>query len=813
MEFPQWLLTQVSNVSLFSADAVIKLNAEGATVPFIARYRKEQTGNLDEVQIRAVIDAKENWDELIKRQTFIIEEITKQNKMTDELRNKILDTFESDRLEDLYLPYKIKRKTKATLAKEAGLEPLAQWLWDMSHGLLPLGSSMVLHEEAKKYLKPDSKITHPEEALQGASDILVERLSENAELRQFVRAYTFENAYLRSKKGPKALTPSKFEPYFEYCEKVSQLLISQNSHRYLALRRGWTEEELVIAFGGPQKTGEKNAEYDDETFESVMLAAFENACACNKASPAATLLKKASRIALKAHVLPSIEAELHKALKKVADDAAIAVFANNVKKLLLAAPFGAKAVMGIDPGIRTGCKVVVVNESGNLVFDAVIFPNTAAGAEQAKVLLDVLCKEQKIQAVAIGNGTAGRETEAFVRETFKSLKIENIPVVMVNESGASVYSASDVAREEFPDKDVTVRGAVSIARRLQDPLAELVKIDAKSIGVGQYQHDVSQTQLKKSLEEVVDSCVNSVGVNLNTASYHLLARVSGIGPSLAKSVVQFRVQNGLFKNRFDLKKVTRFGEKNFEQSAGFLRISHSENPLDNTGVHPEKYPILEDFAKSQGKSVADLIGDGIRLVKESKELKEKIGQFSFDDIVKELEKPGRDPRDNFVIFEFRKDIHTLADLKPDMICPGIVTNVTNFGAFVDIGVHQDGLVHISQLSNTFVKDPKEIVSPGQHVMVKVLAADTSKKQISLTMKLEERSHHHFQRDPKREENRFSRNEKGPGERRPQSSPRSSGSSSGSGKPKERAGFANNPFAALASLSTKSGGDGPSQKKK
>jgi uncharacterized protein len=437
---------------------------------------------------------------------------------------------------------------------------------------------------------------------------------------------------------------------------------------------------------------------------------------------------------MKAYVVPGIESEVHRALKEVADEAAIKVFAENVRKLLLSAPFGSKAVLGVDPGIRTGCKLAVVDDSGKYVASTVIHLQTDSERARATKLLAETVRNGNIRAIAVGNGTAGRETESFIREGLKHAGVTGVPVVMVNESGASIYSASETAREEFPDLDLTVRGAISIARRLQDPLAELVKIDPKSIGVGQYQHDVSHTALKKGLDFVVDSCVNSVGVNLNTASYHLLEHVAGIGPSLAKKIVEHRNKAGLFTSRQQLLDVPRFSKKAFEQAAGFLRIPGSAHPLDNTGVHPERYPQLEALAERMGKTVADLTGNGVSLVKQDKIFKTTVGEFTFADIVEELSKPGRDPRSEFQAFTYREDIHEVSDLKPGMVCPGIVTNVTNFGAFVDIGVHQDGLVHISQLSDRFIKDPREVVNPGDHVSVRVLEVNLDKQQIALTMK-------------------------------------------------------------------------------
>lgn len=724
VNFETWFTSRHPDISMVSAQAVLVLTGEGATVPFIARYRKEQTRNLDEVKIQSVIDAKETWDEILKKQAHIVGEIEKQGKLTPELQEKISSTFSVEHLEDIYLPYRQKRKTKATKAREAGLEPLADWIWNCGHGTEKPQEGQTLELWAFTYKNEQAGINDAEGAIQGAQDILVERLSESQELRQLVRSTMFDKGFIRTEKGEKAHANSKYERYFSYQEEIQSLLKPQNSHRYLAVRRGWIEEELKLSFGGP---------LDDPAFDEELLRAFEvTACTVPEFSGAAVLAKSA-RLALKAHVQPSIENEVQKALKEVADEAATKVFSENVRKLLMAAPFGAKGVLGVDPGIRTGCKVALVDDSGKYIANTVMHLQSEDEKAKAKVVLGEILKNIQIRAIAVGNGTAGRETEVFLRSTIKELGLE-VPVVMVNEAGASVYSASEAAREEFPDLDVTVRGAISIARRLQDPLAELVKIDPKSIGVGQYQHDIGPHALKKSLDLVVDSCVNQVGVNLNTASYHLLSHVSGIGPQLAKSVIEHRAAKGLFKSRRDLLEVPRFSKKAFEQAAGFLRIPEAEHPLDNTGVHPERYSILEGLAAKIGKAVHELLGTGAKLVKEAKELRDEIGAFTLDDIVKELEKPGRDPREEFVVFSFREDIHELKDLKNDMICPGIVTNVTNFGAFVDIGVHQDGLVHISQLSDRFIKDPNEAVSPGDRVKVKVLEVNLEKSQIALTMK-------------------------------------------------------------------------------
>ena len=773
MTFETWFQSIHNDISTNSANAVLKLTEEGGTVPFIARYRKEQTGNIDEVAIQKIIDAKERWDETLKRQAFIVEEIARQEKLTDELKNKILTTFNLDSLEDIYLPYKQKRKTKATMAKEAGLEPLADWIWNCGHGIEAPQAGQTLELFAFTFRNEEKKINDPAAAISGAQDIITERLAETEELRQFTRTFVFEKACTKTSKADKAKPHSKYERYFDYYEPVQSLLKPENSHRYLAIRRGWMEEELSLSIGGePEQV---------ENYDAALLAKFESAACTIPDSPGAEVLLKAARMALKAYVVPAIETEVHRSLKDIADEAAIKVFAENVRKLLLSAPFGSKAVLGVDPGIRTGCKLALVDDAGKYIASTVMFLQSNGEKETSKKLLTETIKNGNIRAIAVGNGTAGRETETFIREALKEQNI-NVPVVMVNESGASIYSASEVAREEFPDLDLTVRGAISIARRLQDPLAELVKTDPKSIGVGQYQHDVSQPALKKSLEFVVDLCVNSVGVNLNTASYHLLARVSGIGPALAKKIVEQRSTKGLFASRQELLEVPRFSPKVFEQAAGFLRISNGKHPLDNTGVHPERYSSLESLATRLGKSVADLTGSGVAFVKESNELKAELGEFTFADVIAELSKPGRDPREEFSTYSFREDIHEVTDLTPGMMCPGIVTNVTNFGAFVDIGVHQDGLVHISQLADRFVKDPRDVVNPGDRITVRVIEVNLEKKQIALSMKSEART----ERPQPRENIPQSRPQNRPPERRDKKPERTPA----------KGGF-NNPFADLA----------------
>ena len=735
MNFSDWFAARHPQIAIASANAVLKLAEGGATVPFIARYRKEETGNIDEVGIRAVIDAKETWDEIVKRQAFIIGEIEGQGKLTPELAAELRATFDLARLEDLYLPFKQKRKTKATIAKEAGLGPLAAWLWDCGHGTVAPAAGETPESRAQGFVDAEKGVADATAALAGAGEILTERLAEDAGLRQTVRTAFFEKGCVRTRKSDKAKPNSRFENYFAYQEPVSELRKPLASHRYLAMRRGWVEEELVLSIGGALPAG------DDAPADPLLeqLGAVFEGAACSPAASSfagAPLLRRAARMALRAYVVPAIENEVHKTLREIADEAAISVFAENVRKLLMAAPFGAKAVLGVDPGIRTGCKLAVIDGSGKYVGSGVLHLESPAGKANAAPVLADLVKKGGIAAVAVGNGTAGRETESFVREALKIAGLGDVPVVMVSEAGASVYSASEVAREEFPELDVTIRGAISIARRLQDPLAELVKIDPKSIGVGQYQHDVSPSGLKKSLDAVIDSCVNQVGVNLNTASYHLLSHVSGIGPALAKAIVERRAKDGLFRSRAQLFEVPRFSKRVFEQAAGFLRIPEGSNALDNTGVHPERYAVLEGLAARLGVPTAGLLGAGVKLVREAPELKSEVGAFTFDDIIAELEKPGRDPRAGFVAFSFRQDIHAVADLQPGMVCPGIVTNVTNFGAFVDIGVHQDGLVHISQLADRFVKDPREVVSPGDRVTVRVLEVKREKNQIALTMKAE-----------------------------------------------------------------------------
>lgn len=714
----QYLSKHAPSVPLKSAAAVMELVAEGATVPFIARYRKEKTGNLDEVQIRAVIDANETHQEIVKRKAFLVKEIGEQGNLTDEIKKRIDLSWDLGELEEIYRPFKKKKKTKATLAREAGLEPLATWIWDLGHGSVKDETTMEV--KAKDFLNVAAGIASYDLALKGAQDILVEKIANDPDLRGQVQKNYFEKGRVISKRAKGFKPHSKYEMYSEFEEPVKSLLDAKASHRYLAMRRGWQEEELAV-----------EVKADDE----ALLALYERFATNQPDTAVGTFLKQSAKLALSVYVTPSITNEVHRALKDKADEDAIRVFAENVRRVLLGSPFGSKVVLGVDPGLRTGSKVALVDKGGNYISHTVIHTLGEGAEGKAKTLLGEVTKQIQIEAIAVGNGTAGRETEIFLRKILKDLG-KDIPVIMVNESGASVYSASEAARSEFPDLDVTVKGAISIARRLQDPLSELVKIDPKSIGVGQYQHDVNQSSLKKSLEAVVESCVNTVGVDLNTASAHLLSHVAGIGPALAQNILETRKKT-LFADRSELLKVPKFSSKVYEQAAGFLRIPQGQVFLDSTGIHPERYAAVRDMAQELGVNITELVGEGAKkLLPLRAKWAAVIGEYTFDDIVKELEKPGRDPRDPFKVFAFRDDIFEVKDLKEGMICPGIVTNVTNFGAFVDIGVHQDGLAHISELSHKFVNDPRQVVNPGDQVTVRVLGVDLEKKQISLSMKLE-----------------------------------------------------------------------------
>ncbi len=698
-------IARILNLKFNQVNAVIRLFSEGATVPFISRYRKEMTGGLDEIVIHEIEVWNKKFVELEKRKTTVLDTINEQGKLTDDLKLKIERTFDPVELEDIYLPYKPKRRTKATVAKEQGLEPLAKRIMQQESGDVELWAQKFITDE----------VDDVEKALQGARDIIAEWASENQGARNKVRRLFSRDAiiYATVIKG-KEEEGDKYADYFDFSEPLKKC----PSHRMLAIRRGESEGILKVTVCPEQDDA-------DELLEEHFVKGYTHS---------AGQIRTALKDSYKRLIQPSLENEFKKSSKETADAEAIEVFARNLRQLLLASPLGPKRVLAIDPGFKSGCKVVCLNESGDLLYNENIYPHPPQNEKvQASKKILSLVKSYKADAIAIGNGTASRETEAFIRK----MKFDvDVQVFMVNESGASVYSASSVAREEFPQYDVTVRGAVSIGRRLVDPLAELVKIDPKSIGVGQYQHDVDQTKLKENLDFVVESCVNSVGVNLNTASKHLLSSVSGLGPKLAQNIVDFRSENGLFTSRQQLKSVPRMGDKAFEQSAGFLRIPDGKNPLDNSAVHPESYAVVDKMAKDLQCQVIDLIKNPETRSKIdlNKYVTPKIGLPTLKDIKAELEKPGRDPRTKIKVFEFAEGVNTINDLYEGMVLPGIVTNITNFGAFVDIGVHQDGLVHISQLADRFISNPADVVTLNQHVKVKVVSVEVDRKRIQLSMK-------------------------------------------------------------------------------
>ena len=691
--------------------AVTRLLGEGATVPFIARYRKEQTGGLDEVAIRAIEEKRDYVVELEDRRRTILSAIDEQGKLTAELRRAIETCRAKSELEDLYLPYKAKRRTRAMMARERGLEPLAR-------RILAQPASGDPRKEAAPFVDPKKEVPDVEAALAGARDIVAEIVAERADVRSLVRArFDREGVVECSAVAAKTKVPTKFEAYYDFSERAKTI----PSHRFLAILRG--EEEGILRV-------KIRVDEDAVAFEIAGRAGYR------RGAPFAAEMQEAVVDATKRLLMPSIESDMRGDLKEASDVEAVKIFAENLSKLLLAPPLGRRVVLGIDPGQRTGCKCVVVDDTGKLLTHALIqLVGSAAALEQAKKILGDLLQRHRPFAVAVGNGTHGRETADFARDLAKSLSIETL-VVLVSESGASVYSASEVAREEFPDLDLTVRGAISIARRLQDPLAELVKIDPKAIGVGQYQHDVRPALLLRKLDEVIESCVNAVGVELNTASAPLLSRVAGVGPALARKIVAYREKAGAFRSRRDLLQVAGLGPKAFEQAAGFVRIRGASNPLDASAVHPERYPLVERIAKDAGVDVRALVGNEERATKIpwSKYVAGDVGLPTLEDIRREVAKPGRDPRDSFEAPVFRDDVRKLEDVKPGMELEGSVTNVTAFGAFVDVGVHQDGLVHVSQLSDRFVKDPHAVVRVGDRIKVRVLEVDLARKRISLTAK-------------------------------------------------------------------------------
>lgn len=699
------LISKQLNIALKNVENTIKLLNDGATIPFISRYRKEATGGLDEVQIGNIKELNEKFIELEKRKEFILKSISEQEKLTPALEKQISDSWDATELEDIYLPYKPKRQTRAEIARKRGLEPLAKWLMSQQSGSP--------QKKAQEFIKEE--VVDADSALKGACDIIAEWVNEDAKARQMVRSFFAREALITSKVvKEKEEEGEKYRDYFDFSASLSRC----PSHRILAMRRGEAEGFLRVSISP-----------DDEKCldKLVPYYAMRNVEAANFVEDAVT-------DAYKRLLKPSIETEFANLSKEKADETAISVFAENLRQLLLAPPLGQQRILGIDPGYRTGCKLVCLDEQGNLLHNETIYPHPPQNEFQKSASkVSKLVSTYKIDAIAIGNGTASRETEQFIANIRYDREVK---VFVVSENGASVYSASKIAREEFPEYDVTVRGAVSIGRRLSDPLAELVKIDPKSIGVGQYQHDVDQAKLKRSLDQTVESCVNLVGVNLNTASKHLLMYVSGLGESLAQNIVAYRAENGAFRSRKELKNVPRLGEKAFEQCAGFLRIPDAENPLDNSAVHPESYHVVERIAKDQKRTIEELIGD--KSLKQTIDIEKyktsSVGTETLTDILNELEKPGRDPRDKVKVLEFDPNVKTLADLHEGMVLNGIVTNITNFGCFVDVGIKENGLVHISELADRFVSNPTEVVSLHQHVRVKVLSVDMERKRVQLSMK-------------------------------------------------------------------------------
>ena len=699
------LIAKNCGIENWQAENTLKLIEEGATVPFISRYRKERTGNLDEVQIGAVADALDKIKALKERKEAIIKNIEKQGKLTDELKARISKSWDPVEVEDIYAPFKRKTKTRAESAREAGLEPLAKMIMSQGNGNV---ESM-----AQRFVK--GKVKSADDAIKGAKDIIAEWVSESEAAKKTIRGIFAREAVIESKviKG-KEEEGEKYKDYFKRSEPLRRC----SSHRLLAMRRGESEKILNVSISA-----------DKEVCIDRLCRIFVRGD-----NESADEVEDAVEDSYKRLISTSIETEFANASKEKADQEAIKVFSENLRQLLLAPPLGQKRVMGIDPGFRTGCKVVCIDAQGNLLHNETIYPHAPHSKEaQARRSVQKMVEAYNIEAIAIGNGTASRETERFIANTRYDREVK---VFVVSENGASIYSASKVAREEFPDYDVTVRGAVSIARRLMDPLAELVKIDPKSIGVGQYQHDVDQNSLKKALDAVVESCVNSVGVDVNTASRHLLMYVSGLGEQTARNIVDYRAQNGPFKNRKELLKVSNIGNKTFEQCAGFLRIRNGENPLDNTAVHPESYDIVTKMAKDNGESVEQFIADknARQSINLDKYVTETTGLPTLKDIMQELDKPGRDPRKGVKVFSFNENVKTMDDLQTGMLLPGIVTNITNFGAFVDVGIKENGLVHISQMSDEFVNDPNQVVRLQQQVIVKVIGIDKERKRVQLSLK-------------------------------------------------------------------------------
>lgn len=713
---------QETNINARNVLAVLNLMiTDQCTVPFVARYRKEVTGGMDEVQIRAIFDSYENFIEREKRRDYILDAIKKMEQMTPDLEKKILQAQTINQLEDLYAPFKAKKKSKGMLAKEAGLEPLAMEILTTKKSKAELKTHY-----GDSLNKPELKITSFEDAYSAAFDIIVELFAHDAETKEILRNDYWKDGIIKSTKRDKAEEEDKdwqkYKDYFDFSQKACELKEPKAGHRFLAMRRGMTSKTLKVDIIFPEEvaTGLIKKRFFDQTSLGCLAD-----------------LETAAKKAFVNYIHPSLDLELKSELKRVSDETAISVFGINLKNLLLQPYLGPKSVIGVDPGVRTGCKIVIIDNTGKFIADCVIYPHEPRNqVKESAQILSAIIEQFKVEHIAIGSGTFGRETLLFIQENVPAVKSNKVKATLISEAGASVYSASDIAREEFPDKDPTVRGSISIARRFQDPLAELVKIDPKSIGVGQYQHDVNQARLKKSLEGVVESCVNFVGVDLNTASAPLLAYVSGIGPGLASNVVKFREQNGGFKSRKEILKVTRFSPKVFEQAAGFLRIYNGAEPLDATFIHPERYDILNSWAKKNNLSINELLSnkDNVQKLERDHDLKKEIGEFTFNDIVKALKAPSQDPRTEFKSFEYRSDVSKISDLKIGEWYPGLVTNITQFGAFVDIGIKENGLLHVSQISDQFVENAMTALKVGQEVKVQVIDIDYDRGRISLSGK-------------------------------------------------------------------------------
>lgn len=713
---------QETNINARSVLSVLNLLiTEQATVPFVARYRKEVTGGMDEVQIRAIHESYDNYIEREKRREYILEAVKKMELLTPDLEKKIKAADTINQLEDLYAPFKAKKKSKGMMAKEAGLDPLAEMIMTT-----PKTKLQLKEELGDKFNKPEFKITSFEEAYAGAFDIIIEMMAHDPEVKETLRNDYWKDALIKSTKRDKAEAEDKdwmkYKDYFEFSQRAVELKDPKAGHRFLAMRRGMTSKTLKV-----------DVVYPEEAALGLLKKRFFDKGTLGCLSD----LELAAKKAYLNYIHPSLDLEIKSELKKVSDETAISVFGINLKNLLLQPYLGPKSVIGVDPGVRTGCKIVIIDNTGKFLADCVIYPHEPRmQVKESAAILDAIIEQFKVEHIAIGSGTYGRETLTFIQQNVKKVKDGKVNATLISEAGASVYSASDIAREEFPDKDPTVRGSISIARRFQDPLAELVKIDPKSIGVGQYQHDVNQARLKKSLEGVVESCVNFVGVDLNTASAPLLSYVSGIGPTLAQNVIKYREQNGGFKNRKEILKVPRFSAKIFEQAAGFLRIYNGEEPLDGTFIHPERYEVLSNWARKNSTMLRDLISNKEVIMKLEKDsdFKAEVGEFTFNDIVKSLKAPSQDPRTEFKSFEYRKDISKIGDLKVGEWYPGLVTNITQFGAFVDIGIKENGLLHVSQISDTFVENAMTALKVGQVVKVQVLEVDYERGRISLTAK-------------------------------------------------------------------------------